>query len=381
MRLRTKVLMIVGVAVICTVAVLYPILRHMVYGTTEEFERASILNDVTQAENALGPELASLTRTAIDYAVWDDTYRFMQGVDREQYLESNIELSTFSNNELDFIMFTDRDGAIVFGRTYEDDDEAILPLNETAAGLPKLYPSLIEIPTPARAIYGIVRFGEHTALVASHPILRGDRGGPAAGMLVIGKIFGDTELDRMIALTELDLDVMRLDDNTRPDDVRIIQNELTDPTQRRARPIDDRRIAGYTLLTDLRGRPELILRVVQRREIYRTGKSILLWVGLILILGGSAFAMITVALLEYLVLRRISRFARIVHEIGSRGDPTARVPVQGRDEITDLAEVLNQTFKALEQSQELMQYVGKHARCIFWSATVDASSAGEYVWD
>ncbi|MEM7228844.1 MAG: response regulator [Planctomycetota bacterium] len=382
MRLRTKVLIIVGVTVVLTVMLLYPLLRNRVARDTREFEENSVRKDITLAQNALGPELEFLSRLAVDYAVWDDTYDFMNGIDTEAYIDSNFVLSTFSENTLDFMLLTDRNGAVTVGRSYDRETETIGPLTESAASLPRDYPMLTEIPPEPEPVYGIVMDGQRAVLVAAHPIIRGDGTGEPAGILIMGRQFDDSQLDRMTELTLLEIEFLRPGDDTLPDDVRIVLPQLqANPALRLVRPIDERRIAGYTMISDIRDKPVLVLRVTQYRDIYQTGKSVLRRVGILLVLGGAAFSLVTVTLLQRLVVRRISRFSQIVHEIGSRGDPTARVPVQGKDEVTDLAEVLNQTFKALEQSQELMQYVGKHARCIFWSATVESSPSGEYIWD
>jgi len=375
MKLRTKVLMIVGLAVVITVAVLYPILRILVNGMTEASERTQIARDVARAENALQPELTALSRLAHQFALRDDIRALLDDSTAAPTNNAWHDLA-FDVHGLDMVLVLDAGGTIAGGATLDADRRVTPAIDHVAAVLLETYPALSD--RPFHPIAGLARVRDRDVLVAEHPIVsRNDRETPD-GMVIITRQFGERELDDMIALTRLDLSALPIDDPMIPDDIR---EQLVIGVQPHAVVIDDEQISGFALLRDLRDRPSFVLRVQERGEILETGQTLLRWVGFMLILGGAAFAVVTVALLERLVLRRISRFAAIVHDIGARGDPTARVPVQGRDEVTDLAEVLNQTFKALEQSQELMQYVGKHARCIFWSATVESATDGEYAWD
>src|SRR5207237_5086229 len=57
-------------------------------------------------------------------------------------------------------------------------------------------------------------------------------------------------------------------------------------------------------------------------------------------------------LLEKLVLSRLARLGKQVRYIHSTGDLSARLHSQGRDEISRLADMLNQLLTALEQSQQ-----------------------------
>jgi len=75
-----------------------------------------------------------------------------------------------------------------------------------------------------------------------------------------------------------------------------------------------------------------------------------------LLVAVTAIGIITYLLIDRLILSRLARFSDDVTHIGEKKDFSARVPVIGNDELTNLARQINSMLKALEQSQlELWQ--------------------------
>jgi signal transduction histidine kinase/CheY-like chemotaxis protein/HAMP domain-containing protein len=97
--------------------------------------------------------------------------------------------------------------------------------------------------------------------------------------------------------------------------------------------------------------------------------------------AGIAFGTVVVLLLERTVLRPIARLGAAVRGIGEAGDASERMPVTGSGELAALAAAINSTLDALERSRGEVEYIGRHARCIIWSATVTEGTRGALVWD
>src|SRR5512140_3566423 len=106
MSLRVKSLL---VAVLTTAILLVTFLvftRLILTDSYTQLEQKDTTAHVERAVNALTNDLATLSRTANDYAAWDDTYNFMESRD-PAYLETNYPDATFTNNRLNLVTIVD----------------------------------------------------------------------------------------------------------------------------------------------------------------------------------------------------------------------------------------------------------------------------------
>ncbi len=128
MSLRVKSLLVTGVTMAILIVLLFALARLIVIDGYTRLEEQDTRAHVERASNALTNDLATLQRTANDYAAWDETYAFMQ--DRTPgYLEANFPTATFINSRLSLVMLIDTQGQIVFAKAFD------LDRNEECAGL------------------------------------------------------------------------------------------------------------------------------------------------------------------------------------------------------------------------------------------------------
>ncbi|HOL42179.1 MAG TPA: CHASE4 domain-containing protein, partial [Methanospirillum sp.] len=109
----------------------------------------AVMQGITDAERATAPEVAqkviqildmekkSLAIFIHDWGVWDDTYRFVQD-GNEQYIQSNLQESTFSSSQLNLVVYMNATGGIVYQRGYDYRNQTDLPIPDD------VYPSLFK---------------------------------------------------------------------------------------------------------------------------------------------------------------------------------------------------------------------------------------------
>ena len=114
-------------------------------------------------------------------------------------------------------------------------------------------------------------------------------------------------------------------------------------------------IVGYALLDGMGGRPGLVLSVSVPRSIYEQGRASVNYFLCTLLGVGLGFLGVMLLFLEKQVLVRVAHLSRRVVDIGSMADPSERVDVGGRDELTDLARAINEMLAALHGSREQLQ--------------------------
>jgi len=379
MTLRTKTIIIIGVTLVGLVVVLCLISNPIVLEGFAEVEERQVQCCVRQALSGLETDEV-LNTLASDYAGWNDTYAFISSGD-EAYIRSNLVDSTFLDTRLNLMVFVDSAGRTVFAKAVDLELGRHVDVPAPFTNVAETVPQLLNHPDTRSAINGIVMVGEKAMLVTSHPILTSEKTGPIRGSLIMGRYLDEERLQQLPLATGFALHVETIGERPLPEPAQAALAALEGGAMECVQPLTDHAIAGYGLLRDVFGRPALLLRVDSSRDIYQQGRRTFSYFLLAVILIGLGIGAMALLLLERFVLRRILRMSGLVSEIGARGDPSARLLVRGRDEVCSLATTINETLEALEQSQGALQYIGKHARCILWSAMIQETADGRFKWD
>jgi PAS domain S-box-containing protein len=147
----------------------------------------------------------------------------------------------------------------------------------------------------------------------------------------------------------------RLDVPTLPPDDKPAVAALAAGAPSYVRPLAHDLMAGYALTRDLYGTPALIWRVDIPRPVYASGQDTLQYLGASLSLMALTSVLLTLILLERTVLARLHRLSDGIQAVASSTDASRRLPVEGGDELSDLARSGNAMLKSLEEAQRVQQ--------------------------
>jgi len=92
----------------------------------QDYERA--ITNSLRVYKLFRAESKELTRIVIDWAVWDDSYKFIQD-GNDEYIQSNLAANTFSNLALNDIMYVHDDGRLIWGGTITKDPINLMPID------------------------------------------------------------------------------------------------------------------------------------------------------------------------------------------------------------------------------------------------------------
>ena len=118
MTIRTKVVIIIGVALLLTAGLLYATSRFTFMRGIEEIEERDTANHVEQVVRTLSFFTSDLESDTADWASWDDTYEFIEDKN-EDYIESNLVDDTFITLKLNVMLFVHSSGRIVYTRAFD----------------------------------------------------------------------------------------------------------------------------------------------------------------------------------------------------------------------------------------------------------------------
>ncbi len=354
MSLRFKMNLAVFLIFTCILVILFVVVRPILMKGFQNEENRVVQEKVTQAAAVLNENLRVLEGITTDWAMWDDTYEFIQD-GNEEYRASNLVDSTFINNNLSIRVYINSSGKIVEAQAYDLMNESLIPFPENL--MPYISPdsTLIKASNDEGIKTGIIDLPEAPLLIAAHPILTSLGEGPSRGTLIFGRYLDDQEILAMkqhSGITD-DFEVRSLSNTSLPADYtnaeRILNNNQIAITV-----LGRNSIAGYTFIPDINDQPLMILKIETARPVMTMAQQTLnyfLWSSLFVFV---ALACILVALNEKLIVTRLSLITRTVRNIGNTSS-SARVSVGGKDELSLLSASINGMLDRIQEKETALQ--------------------------
>ena len=118
MTLRRKILITFVVATAVFLGALYLIMSATVRSRMWEVDQAECQRDVERVLAALNAEADYLDQVAFDWGTWDDSYRFITD-HNAAFITSNFTDSSFTSLKVDYIVFVDLKGRVVFAKGFD----------------------------------------------------------------------------------------------------------------------------------------------------------------------------------------------------------------------------------------------------------------------
>lgn len=351
MTLRTKTLLIVGLTLIALFVALYLSLSAILSSGFTTLENQFVTRNVTRAFEALSDDINKMNRNVGDWAPWDDTYQFADDVN-EDYIADNLIDSVFYNLGINVMMFVNSSGEIVYDPGFDLINYEFVPASSSLEELVADEGLLTDHAEVESNYAGLLLLPENPMIIASQPILTSNGEGPINGTLIMGRYLDDEFIASLEERTKFVITIERLDTGNLPGDFETAFESLQEQEEGSIHitPLNEERIAGYRLLTDVNGDPALLLRVDMQRDVHAQGESTLQLLIISLAGLGVVFVILTLLIIERLVLARMFQLSEGVAEIGASGDLSQRLTFPGRDEISQLADSINKMLSDLQES-------------------------------
>lgn len=354
MTLRRRILLIIGVTLVALIVGLYGVSSSILLKDFARLERRDASRSVKRLQNAVANEVATLSDETAEWAAWDDTYQFIQDRNRA-YIRSNLGDTMLANVRLNFVVFLNREGQMVWSKGLDLRTQKAMPIPESFLGLLKAKSLLLEHANGESSHAGVLLLPEGVTMIVSRPIVTSQRAGPIRGTLILGRFLDEAIVRRLADETRLTTVVWRVDDPKLPADFREARASMPGDDAVFVHPLADGLVGGYAVWNDIFGKPAVLLRVEMPREIFAQGQATIRYLVTSLLVIGLCFGIATVLLMERMVLVRLARLITDVNRIGTSSDVTARVAAGGRGELAGLANALNKMLDALQRSQGELQ--------------------------
>jgi two-component sensor histidine kinase/sensor domain CHASE-containing protein len=329
------------------ILLLYTITNFILIGSFDKLEEQDTLMNTERARDALNSDITRLSIAVGDWAPWDDTYNFILDGNK-QYIESNFGTSTMTNLKVNFVLFYDNSGHLVYGTGLDlkNGDNIPIPISFRSDISPNNI--ILNHTSLESSISGIMIVPEGPILIASNPIITSDHNGPIRGTLIMGSFL---DIETLSNITHLSLSFRQINGQNNIDPWSQIQM-LSKEKPILIQPRNNEIIAGYVLLDDIEGNPAIVLKAEMPRGIHKQGENTMRYLVLSIIGAGLVFGLVTLLLLEKNVLSRLAFLSSNVSAIGASGNHSLRVSMPGKDELSNLANVINGMLGELEKAEE-----------------------------
>lgn len=347
MPVRIKILLSFFTLTLLTVFAVYVFSQLILLNNYAKLDEEAALVNTERAAVALDNRITAMSVSNRDWAFWDDTYNFMVNVN-PAYVEDNLGDMVFANLGLNFMLFVDTTGQIVYSKAFDLNNNTEVDLPEGLAAY--LYPGspLLKSSDDNRQTTGIISLPIGPLLVASTPILNSAQQGPNRGNLIWGCFLNESVIKGIEDTTKLSVTVWQINSPEFPDDI-IAAVDLLKAQIPFTQNLTDTTLGSYLMIADINEQPALILRIEQTRNMYLQGSAIINYYLLVVVVTSTLIGLVIYLLVGNVIVKRLSRISSQVHSAAS-GDINLSHALSeyGNDEIALLAKNITATFNKLE---------------------------------
>ncbi len=337
MNLQKKTLLVLVLSFIAVIAFISIFVSGILLDGYSNLEKNYVEKDLLQAQNKLQENTGSLSLIVSDWGQWDDSYDFVNG-NKPDYISINLVPETYENLLVNYIIFTSRDGKIVYSGAYDPQTHSVIPVPEALLEqINKDNPLLFDVSDPGRDTAGILMLSGKPLLIASHPIVHTDFSGTPQGVVIMGRLLDQNVLDRLTPGDQVSITMVPITDPSLPADLVKKMQAEHDGDPDFILPVNISYVAGYAVIHDIYGSDAFVIETIQPRDIYSQGVTSTIQY-IVIILG--AFAVLGVAVLlmiDQFVLSRVGSLSRQVRALGPLHEIDQKIVLSGDDELSGLA--------------------------------------------
>jgi PAS domain S-box-containing protein len=361
MKLRGKTLILMAV-IILSLTVSFFIISELIFvGSSSESENSYTKLVLNNTLNSLNNSLESLNNSANDWSSWDDAYYYVNGYN-PNFLNKTLVNDAFLKLNIDFILFANNDGKIVYAEAYNRTSQKEIQIYSNMTQSLKNSGLMLNT-NNNKSLSGIIIINGIPMIVVSNPVLKSNGEGPSHGTLIMGRFLNQ---DMLSSLSNSGLvSVQPVNDTDAPSDFLNAMSHLSNETPVYVTNLSHDSIAGYSVLKGVNGSSDLVLKVELPRFINNDYENAIFYLILSLIIMGLLAAMFITYYLDKNVLYRLDQIIESITGIGKKNDLSKRVPVLGNDEVADLSTSVNNMLRSLQESNSNLEKSEEKYRMIF----------------
>jgi sensor domain CHASE-containing protein len=308
--------------------------KQVVMPSFAELERANARVAMRRISFALDLVIDRIAVSATDWGNWADSYRFAHERNPD-FITTDITNVALRQLMVNVLLIVDSDGSVVASKSLDLKSDRPLELDLAARkALPIDFPWRANL-RDARPARGLLATNRGILMLAAAPVLDGNGGGPARGMMIMGRLLSAADVTSIGALAQADLSLLA------PGAIQGREQLLESNDVTRV----------YRTFDDVYGRPVMTLRVDVPREVTRRGHAAVTYASICLVGAAVIVLILLVSVLNRLILTPLAVVTRHAVALDEGKDLTTRLDLARTDEIGVLARELDRMVARVAESR------------------------------
>ncbi len=330
---------------------LYLILKFAVVNGVNKLEDDNVSRNLQRISNGLESYFQFMIQKSGDWAKWDATYDFIDDLN-EDYVQENLPEESFSTLNISMILYINDQDELVYkegintenGKFENIPDEVLSQLTE-----------YVKREGGDEFLSGYLTVKDKPPLLfVAHPILKSNGEGPSKGFLIMARYLDESILQILKNSTLYPISIAEIESRDLSSNFLIakekIENGSTIYITR-----EESKVYGYSLYLDISGQSSFIFRIEMPRELIKQYLNTLNFVLLTVFLAGSMLSLIVYLIIKKVVLVRLIALHEGAKNMAQGQSTAASFPINGNDEIADLAKKIRSILQNLSRAEKSME--------------------------
>lgn len=329
MKLKVQTLLIIGTSMVLFLAFLMLVTRPLLIRDGDHLDRERLELKMDMVHNYFESQKEGLNRISLDWAVWDDTFEYVDGNDRN-YVERNLMDATFDNLEIMYMLFYDKNNQYINGSGIEPIDSSMKQTMQTLIDNTKDQ----ELPFLTSTPKGL-------ALIDIEKIYPSNGEGPSNGKMVMIRLIEQPFFETLEMNLSLQLESFTqvTKQSSRLKDIQIISNKQLLGTLY----IEEITAGKYIEVSMLQNRDYFLQKLESINNLFITFIVMILMIVLLIYIS-----------LDRLIVSRVTTLSGQLRDIQESKDGSTRLGYsrKNKDEIYVLEQTVNDMMQSLEESHD-----------------------------
>ena len=356
MRLKQQSIIISVVSTIVLITATLLIINKVSLVKFQEIENQRVERNIRRTTAIIDDKLEQMNSKIADWAIWDDTYKFMSDSNQE-FIESNLTPESFKNMGVEQLLLINKNGTLVNSLMVKSDAHIDNDFPQDLYQFFATGSALLKIKKDPGYNKGILSTKNGVVLYVARNIYKSDNTGVANGAIVFASYFDDDVLNSVKSLTQFEAKMYNWNDPKTTNDFQDIKDLYNNASQKSlTKVLDDQIISGYLIIEDVFGKPAVVVRTDIQRDIALQGKETMMNL-IYLILGFEIItAILNYWLLTKVVLKKVLGIAKDIEVLEKSQSTEDRLSVgKANDEVDNLRSKINALLDSLKTSKSALQ--------------------------
>ncbi len=338
MQLKRQVFVFILLAAIMSMAGVSSALRYFIYSEFSQLEQQHLLDDSQRVKKLIQKEIDQIAVQARDWAVWDDSYQFIRDKN-SAYIASNITLDTLKSMAIDYILYFNPEGQLVFSTSVDSDQKKLQTLNEEDK---RAFQAMLTQQQVSKNSQGILATPNQPVMFAIENIYPSSlkKDAPSRGYLIFARKLNQTTFDHIADLNHQHIQIKSTPLPT--DEINV-------------NAVDDDKIQAAFNLYDYQKTALFQVVLTHDREIYQQTQSMSNWVLLITLVLGLFIALSIHLIINHMIIKKITTLRSYVQSFTEDKRNIRPVPIAGKTEIAELGRDFNGLMQTIYQHEQALE--------------------------